>query len=153
MARITLLLASALVTVVFITTPSHAQEVVSDIRPPDNGESWEKNCPWEDHLTESQMAVQVKHIEMGSFPMGNHVNLNGTAVIELVVAKDGSVTCAKAVSGHPLALSGLIGRVQKWRFNPFVRDGVARRICGSLRIKFVVVNNRPSATVVRSSKG
>ena len=39
--------------------------------------------------------------------MGNHVNVNGVAVFELTVGKDGHIVSAKALSGHPLALPTL----------------------------------------------
>jgi hypothetical protein len=94
------------------------------------------------------MASQAEHIEMAPYLTGDHVNIRGTAVIELTVAKDGSVRCAQALSGHPLAISQLIGAVQKWRFKPFVKDGVALQFCGRLRVKFAVVENRPSVEVV-----
>jgi hypothetical protein len=110
-------------------------------------EDWRKSCPCSENLTESQMCTSVKHIEMAP-SQGNHVNIHGDAVIDLVVGKNGIVQCAKAVSGHPIALAQLIGRVQKWRFKPLVMDNIARSFCGRLSVKFNIVDNRSTLEVV-----
>jgi len=95
------------------------------------------------------MADQVKHIEMASDRMGNHVNLEGIAVFRLTFSKDGRIVCAKAISGHPLALPLLIGAMNKWQFRPYRQDEIARQACGQLRLKFSVVENLSAVEVVR----
>lgn len=70
-------------------------------------------------LRETQMSARVKHIEMQADRMGNHVNVSGLAVFELMIGKNGRVLNAKAISGHPLAIPLLLGSVDKWRFKPF----------------------------------
>src|SRR4051812_19307758 len=84
-------------------------------------------------LTETEMRRQVKHIEMEPDRMGNHVNVNGVAVFELTVGKDGRIVNAKAISGHPLALPLLLGAMDKWRFKPLVQNETPRQVCGRLR--------------------
>ena len=95
------------------------------------------------------MSTQVKHIEMPPDRMGNHVNVRGVAVLELMVGKNGRVLNAKAISGHPVAIPRLLGSVDKWRFTPFVRDGAARQTCGRMTVKFSIVENQPKVEVAR----
>ena len=95
------------------------------------------------------MSAQVKHIEMQPDRMGNHVNVSGVAVFELMVDKNGRVLNAKAISGHPLAVPRLVGSVEKWRFKPLMRDGVAHQTCGRLSLKFSIVENQLTVEVVR----
>lgn len=52
-------------------------------------------------LTEMQMSAQVKHIEMQPDRMGNHVNVSGVTVFEVLVGKNGRVLNAKVISGQP----------------------------------------------------
>lgn len=99
-------------------------------------------------LTEKQMSGQVTHIEILPDRMGNHVNVRGVAVFELMV-KDGRVLNAKAISGHPLAIPRLLESVDKWRFKPLMRDGVTRQTCGRLTVKFSIVENQPAVEVAR----
>jgi hypothetical protein len=100
-------------------------------------------------LTEAQMSNQAKHIEMQNDRMGNHVNVNGVAVLELTVGKDGRVVNARAISGHPLALPLLLRAMDKWRFAPLVRNEIAQRACGRLSVKFSIVENVSTVEVVR----
>ena len=100
-------------------------------------------------LTKTEMADQVTHIEMRNDEMGNHVNARGVAVLELTVGKDGHVANAKAISGHPLALSLLLGAIQEWRFKPLIRNKTARQECGRLNVEFSIVENLSEVEVVR----
>lgn len=100
-------------------------------------------------LTETQMADDVKHIEMQSDRMGNHVNANGVAVLELTVGKNGRIVDAKAISGHPLALPLLLSSVNKWRFKPLRQNETVRQACGRLSVKFSIVENLSKVEVVR----
>jgi hypothetical protein len=100
-------------------------------------------------LTETQMSHQVKHIEMEPDRMGHHLNLNGVAVFELIVGRDGHVVNARAISGHPLAISLLIGAMDKWRFKPLLPNETVRQVCGRLSVKFSIVQNLSKVEVVR----
>jgi hypothetical protein len=100
-------------------------------------------------LTETQMSAQVKHIEMQPDRMGNHVKVGGVAVFALIVDKGGRVLKTKAISGHPLAVPRLIGTVDKWRFKPLMRDGVAHQTCGRLSLKFSTVENQSKVEIAR----
>src|SRR5215470_16159755 len=77
------------------------------------------------HLTEAQMRSHVEHIEMEPDRMGNDSNGTGIAVFKIIFGEDGRVVCAKVISGHPLAVTLLMAAVGKWRFTPYVRNGIA----------------------------
>ena len=95
------------------------------------------------------MSDQVKHIEMQNDRMGSHVNVNGVAVFDLTVGKNGRIVNAKAISGHPLALPLLLRAMDKWQFKPLVRNETARQACGRLSLKFSIVENLSTVEVVR----
>lgn len=100
-------------------------------------------------LTETEMGHQLKHLEMDSDKMGNHLKVSGVAVFELIVGKDGRIVNAKAISGHPLAIPLLLGAIDRWRFKPYVRNATARQVCGRLSVKFSIVQNLSKVEVVR----
>lgn len=86
---------------------------------------------------------------MASDRMGNQVNLKGIAIFELRIGKDGRVVYAKAISNHPIALSLLIARMDRWRFRPYVRDANAVEAFGRLKIRFSVSeHNKPTVEVM-----
>lgn len=95
------------------------------------------------------MSDQAKHIEMQNDRMGSHVNVNGVAVFELTVGKNGHVINAKAISGHPLALPLLLRAMDKWRFTPLARNKTAQQACGRLSVKFSIVQNVSTVEVLR----
>ena len=99
-------------------------------------------------LSQAQIRARVKHIEMAPDRMGNHVNISGITVIEVIVGTDGHATNARAISGNPVALARLLESVNNWRFAPLMKDGTARRVCGRLNVQFSIVENQPRVKVV-----
>jgi hypothetical protein len=91
------------------------------------------------------MSRHAIHIEMEADRMGNHSNYRGIAVFQIGFDESGRVTGAEAISGHPLGITYLMAGVPKWRFKPIVVNGVKKKGCGRLRVKFTMRENAPSA--------
>lgn len=123
--------------------PLHAQ-VVSILTPADNGENWSKDCGCPNRLTQSDMAKATKHLSMDSYDEKADVNIDGTAVVELSVRSDGSVKCARAVSGHPLAMNQLISASDNWLFKPLMKNGTPVPFCGKVRVNYKIVKSHSS---------
>src|SRR5260221_3365866 len=100
-------------------------------------------------LSDVQMAEHAVRVEMEPDRLGNHSNYHGVAVFQIRFDEKGRVTGATAISGHPLGISRLMAAVSKWRFNPVIADGVKKKACGKLSVKFVMKENVPSAEVMR----
>ena len=103
-------------------------------------------------LSDLQMFEHATHIEMDADRMGKHSNYQGVAVFQIGFDERGHVTGAEATSGHPLGVSYLIAAVSRWKFKPIMLDGVKKRGCGRLWIKFAMRENVPSAEVLRGPK-
>jgi N-acyl-L-homoserine lactone synthetase len=103
-------------------------------------------------VTDSQMTEYVQHVEMEPDRIGFHTNASGIAVFEVVFDTDGRVLDAKAVSGHALAIPLLMASVPRWRFLPYLRNGVAQKACGTLRLKFSIVENVSDVQVERGKQ-
>lgn len=100
-------------------------------------------------LTDLQMFEYATHIEMAPDLMGNHSNYHGVAVFQIGFDEKGRVTGADAISGHPLGVSHLMAAVSRWKFKPIMENGVKKRGCGKLWIKFAMRENVPSVEVLR----
>lgn len=98
-------------------------------------------------LTDAQMRKQVEHVEMDPDLMGNHVNVRGVAVMRVTLATDGRLLCVRVVSGHPIAVAHLMSAAPRWRFHPYLRNGVAVESCGRVKVKFRIVENIPTIEV------
>lgn len=70
------------------------------------------------------------------FPMLHASTLRGEVVLAVVVDELGSVVCAQAVSGHPIAVSAAMDAIPKWRFRPFVQRGERRPMCGRIVLPY-----------------
>ena len=113
------------------------------------------DCTCEEHhansgasLTDAQMRQYVKHVEMEPDRMGNHSNLKGIAVFRIAFDRHGRVSCAEALSGHPIAISLLTASMERWRFKRFVQNGSAVRACGRLTLRFSVVEGQSAVEVI-----
>lgn len=100
-------------------------------------------------LSEAQMSNHATHVEMEPDSMGNRSNYQAVAVFQIGFDEKGRVTGAEAISGHPLGVAHLMAAVSKWRFKPIVGDGVKKKGCGKLRVRFAMRENVPSAEVLR----
>ena len=91
-------------------------------------------------ITDVAMAKYVEHIEMEPDRLGNHTNIQGVAVLDITIGRDGRAAKAKAVSGHPIALALLMGAVPKWRFKRVVEKKEPIMGCGSLHLQYSIVD-------------
>lgn len=88
-------------------------------------------------ISAKEMRDHVDHIEpLKPSGLGKGLNLAGTLVIELRFEPDGKVTCSRARSGHPIAISAAMEVVPKWTFRPLISNGVAKAACGRITIKY-----------------
>jgi len=104
------------------------------------------------HLSDSQMLQSVRHVEMDSDRMGDHVNIAGTAQFLLSLGKSGHVLCAQRLSGNPIATQLLMNSMAKWRFEPFREAGSARKVCGRLNFKFQIVEGISTVEAASGNK-
>ena len=100
-------------------------------------------------LSDAQMSNHATHVEMEPAKMGNHSNDRGVAVFQIGFDEKGRVTGADAISGQPLGISHLMAAVSRWKFKPVVVNGMKKRGCGKLWIRFAMRKNVPSAEVLK----
>ena len=100
-------------------------------------------------LSDVEMSKHAMHVEMEPDKMGNHSNYRGVAVFQIGFDEKGRVTGADAVSGEPLGISHLMAAVSKWKFKPVVVNGIRKRGCGKLSVRFAMRENVPPAEVLK----
>ena len=100
-------------------------------------------------LTEKEMRSHVDHIEpLQPSGLGTGLNLSGTVVMEIRFDPDGKVACARATSGHPIAISAATQAIPKWTFKSIVSNGVRKTGCGRITIRYHL-RDRGSSTELR----
>jgi TonB family protein len=85
-------------------------------------------------LTSDDLMRRVIAKQGLAFPMLGHGHLRGEVKLDLRIDAGGSVACAHAISGHPIAISSALTAIQGWKFRPFVRDGKSLSVLGHLTI-------------------
>jgi protein TonB len=56
-------------------------------------------------------------------PLARQTRVQGTVVLHVIVATDGTLREIQAVSGHPLLIQAAIDDVKQWRYKPTLRNG------------------------------
>lgn len=74
-------------------------------------------------------------------PIARQAHAEGTVVIEVVADETGRVTCARALSGHPLLVRVTVAAAKEWVFSPSRGSGGSHQSIGNIafRFKFVKV--------------
>ena len=99
-------------------------------------------------LNSKEMRGRVDHIEpLKPSGLEKDLNIAGITVLEVRFEADGTVACARARSGHPIAISAAMEAIRKWTFKPVLSNGVAKGACGTVTIKYRLRQNGSSTTL------
>jgi hypothetical protein len=63
-------------------------------------------------------------------------NLRGTVILQVLVGKDGAVECARAIKGHPVAITPAITAIQDWVFEPYTVDDEPHAVLGEISVNY-----------------
>ena len=56
-------------------------------------------------------------------PLARQARIQGTVVLQAVIAKDGTIQGLKVVSGHPMLTGAAVEAVKQWRYKPYFLNG------------------------------
>ncbi len=65
-------------------------------------------------------------------------NMQGRVVLQVTVAKDGSVQNVRLLSGHPILATAVVDAVKQWRYKPTYRDGEPVEVDRRITVDFVI---------------
>ncbi len=65
----------------------------------------------------------AKRVDPEYPPLAKMASIQGKVVVQVRIAKDGSVAEAKVVSGHPLLVGSAVNAVKQWKYKPFLANG------------------------------
>lgn len=100
-------------------------------------------------LTAKEMRERVVHLEpLKPSELDKGLNLRGVVGLEVHFDPSGKVACARAKSGHPIAIAAAMKAVRKWTFRPLVLKGAEKGGCGPITIRYRL-RNQGSSTELR----
>ena len=68
--------------------------------------------------------------------IAKQARLQGSVSVEVMIAPDGRVESARAVSGHPIFAKAAVESAYGWRFEPTLLNGTAVRVTGIIVFNF-----------------
>ena len=68
--------------------------------------------------------------------LAKQVGLQGSVSVEVMIAPDGRVESARAVSGHPMFAKAAVDSAYGWRFEPTLLNGTPVRVTGIIVFNF-----------------
>src|SRR6266446_5056695 len=77
-------------------------------------------------------ASATKRVEPAYPQLAKAARVSGAVVVVVTVNEDGSVTSARAVSGHPLLKDAAVQAAQGWTFQKTILSGIPVKVIGSI---------------------
>jgi protein TonB len=71
-------------------------------------------------------------------PLARQIHLSGSVSVEVMLALDGRVETARAISGHPLLVTAAVEAARGWRFEPTLLNGTPVRVSGVIVFNFTM---------------
>jgi protein TonB len=67
-----------------------------------------------------------------------HARVQGTVVLQAVIAKDGTVRDLRVLSGHPLLVQAALEAVQLWRYKPYLLNDQPVEVDTQINVNFTL---------------
>lgn len=64
------------------------------------------------------------------------MRLSGTVTMTVHIAKNGTVSAVKVISGHPLLNAAAVDAVRRWKYEPFQLNGQAIENDINVQVRF-----------------
>lgn len=71
-------------------------------------------------------------------PLAKQIHLSGSVSVEVMIALDGHVEAARAISGHAMLVTAAVEAARGWRFEPTLLNGVPVRVSGVIVFNFTM---------------
>ncbi len=94
-------------------------------------------------VDESVMASRLtKQVPPVYPPLANSARVQGSVVLVIRIGKDGSVSDAKLVRGHPLLVRAAVEAVKQWQYSPFLVEGAPVEVTTTVTVPFNLGDNK-----------
>ena len=71
-------------------------------------------------------------------PLAMQARIQGTVVLQAVIAKDGTVQGLRVVSGHPMLVQAALDAVQLWRYKPYLLNDQPVEVDTQINVTFTL---------------
>ena len=85
------------------------------------------------HMDEGMLIRQVQPVYPG---IAKLARVQGTVILQAVIARDGTIQSLRAVSGSPMLIQAALDAVRQWRFRPYVLNGAPIEVETQINVNF-----------------
>ena len=69
-------------------------------------------------------------------PLARQARVQGTVVLQAVIAKDGTIQELQVTSGHPMLIQAAMDAVKQWRYKPYYLNGEPVLVRTTINVNF-----------------
>jgi|SRR5581483_5947355 protein TonB len=71
-------------------------------------------------------------------PLARQARIQGSVVLQAVIAKDGSIQNLRVVQGHPMLVQSALDAVKQWRYKPYYLNGEPVEVETQITVNFTL---------------
>jgi len=86
----------------------------------------------------------VKRVPPVYPPLARQARIQGTVVLQVLIDKEGNVTNAQLISGHPMLAPAAIEAVKQWKYVPFDLNGETVEVETTVQVNFTLAGGPPT---------
>jgi len=91
------------------------------------------------NLQEANLLNQVAPVYP---PVAKQARIQGMVVLEVTISREGDVSDARILSGHPLLIEAALEAVRQWKYKPTQLNGQPVEVVSSVEVQFTLDNNQ-----------
>ncbi len=93
----------------------------------------------------AQSAKRLEHVSPEYPPLAAQTHITGMVVLDVIIAKDGTVRSVQVTSGHPLLVQSAVDAVKRWRYQPTLVNGQPVEVETAVTVNFTIKDSEPPA--------
>ena len=78
----------------------------------------------------------IRKIQPNYPPLARQARVQGTVLLEAMIAADGTIEDLHVVSGHPMLVTAAVEAVKQWRYKPYLLNGSPVEVQTQIQVNF-----------------
>ena len=80
----------------------------------------------------------IRQVKPAYPPIALQARIQGTVVLQAVIARDGTVRDLHVISGHPLLVQAALDAVKLWRYKPYLLNDQPVEVDTQINVNFTL---------------
>jgi protein TonB len=74
-------------------------------------------------------------------PLARQARVQGSVMLEAVIAADGTIEDLKVISGHPMLVKAAVDAVKQWKYRPYLLNGSPVEVQTQIQVNFTLAGS------------